>query len=74
MRSQRATATRRRKVRSWRTASGVRAEVEKGVAKHASGARMMHAEALGRAEKNKSPCPEAVEHPCPSISMAIQFP
>lgn len=74
MSSRQATATSPQKVRSWRTASGVRAEVTKGSAKQVSGARMVHAAALGGAEKKKNTCTEAVEPPILSPSFRIQFP
>ena len=74
MSSRKATATSPRKVRSWRTASVVRAKLEKREIKHASGARLIQAEPVGRVEKNRHTCTEVVEHPCPSISIAIQSP
>ena len=74
MSSRQAKATSPRKVRSWRTASGVRAEVKKGSAKQVSGTRMVHAAALCGADKKKSTCTEAVEPPFLSLWFGIQFP
>jgi hypothetical protein len=35
---------------------------------------LIQAEPVGRVEKNRHTCTEVVEHPCPSISIAIQSP
>jgi hypothetical protein len=69
-----ATESNPRKVRSRRTASGVRAWVQKRVQKHPNKARMGMTEERGRPEKDKSTCTDAVELVCLSISIGIQFP
>jgi hypothetical protein len=64
----------RRNVRLQRTASGVRAWVEKSREKHSSEGFSGSAKTVCRTENHESVCDHATEMACPSLPFHIQSP